>query len=190
MLIWLKGKIEYKNEKTIGLEINNLGYEIFVNDFLLNKIKIDQEQKLYVHLYLRENTLELYGFETKEELDFFRELISISGIGPKSALAILSLVQLKELKKAVSRGDITFLTKVSGIGKKTAERVVLELKEKIKKIKDESIRYESETDGQVLDALVNLGYSVVEARRALRELPEEIKGVEARTKEALKILSR
>ena len=190
MLSWLNGKIRDKNEKSVIVEVNNLGYEIFITEFLLDKIKIDQELKLYTHLYVREDTLELYGFERKEEMDFFRELISISGIGPKSALAILSLARLEELKKAIIHEDVIFLTKVSGIGKKTAERIILELKEKMKKNDDlRFTNYEASGDSQVLDALVSLGYPLNEARKVLREVPEEVKGVEERVREALKALA-
>jgi Holliday junction DNA helicase RuvA len=192
MLSWLKGKIKYKDEKSIILEINNLGYKIFVTEFLLDKIRINQEIQLHTHLYSREDTLELYGFASREELNFFRQLISVSGIGPKSALAILSLARLEELKKAISHEDTIFLTKVSGIGKKTAERIILELREKItRSIISGEMRDagELEIESQALDALVSLGYPLPEVRKALREIPEEIKGVEGKIREALKILS-
>lgn len=191
MLAWLKGKIRDKNKKSIIIEINNLGYEVFVSDFLLDKIKVDQEIKLYTRLYSREDCLELYGFIDREELDLFRKLISVSGIGPKSGLAILSLARLEELKKAITHEDVNFLTKVSGIGKKTAERIVLELKEKYpeqpKEAKDPD---ELETKTQALDALVSLGYPLPEARKALRKVPLDIKGIEERVREALRMLSR
>jgi Holliday junction DNA helicase RuvA len=186
MFHWIKGKIKEKNKRSIILAVDNLGYEIFITDLLLKKIKLNQEIELYTLFYWRENVLELYGFTSKEELGFFRKLISISGIGPKSALTILSLTRLEELKKAISRKDASFLTKVSGIGRKTAERIVLELSRSIK-VEDSQ---QTDTETQVLDALRGLGYSLAEARKALGEVPENVKEVEERVRMALRRLSR
>lgn len=188
MIYFLKGKVKQKGENYLVIETNNLGYQVFVTDFLLNKTKVNQEVQIFIYLYLREETIELYGFEAEEELDFFKQLNAIPGIGPKSAISVLSLIRLSDLKKAILNENSDVLTKVSGIGKKTAERIIVELKSKISK--KFSAPIESYEDGQVIEALIKLGYSLNQAREAIRKVPENVKGTKERLKEALKIISR
>jgi holliday junction DNA helicase RuvA len=126
----------------------------------------------------------------QEELNFFELLISIPGIGPKSALAILSVVDPETLKKAVSSGDSSYLTKVSGIGKKNAEKIVLELKDKIGAIVGNADNKIMRDEMETLEALQALGYSIHHAREALKKVPEEIKGTNNRLKETLKLLGK
>ncbi len=188
MIYSLKGKISYKDNDFIVLETNGLAYQVFVTGFLLEKIKIDQTLKVFTYLQLRENTtIELYGFENQQELEYFKRLNDISGIGPKSAMNVLSLVRIRDLERAILNENVTILTKVSGIGKKTAERIILELKGKIEKTTKNEI---SQDDSLVIDALVSMGYTLAEARQALRKIPQEITETKKRLKEALKILSR
>lgn len=188
MIYFLKGKIQQKGENYLVLETNNLGYQVFVTDFLLSKAKINQEIQVFVYLYLREETIELYGFETEEELNFFKKLNAVPGIGPKSALGVLSLIKMPDLKKAILNENKEVLTKVSGIGKKTAERIIVEMKSKIEKdLTGLSVLSE---DSEVIDALVKLGYPLKDAREAIRKIPENIKGAKARLKESLRLLSQ
>ena len=133
--------------------------------------------------------MELYGFLHYAELEFFELLIGISGIGPRSALGVLALAPVDTLKRAIAAGDTSYLTKVSGIGRKTAEKIVLELKEKLGFGKmslggTEDLQH----DADVLEALVALGYTATQARDALGKLKPTIQGREARLKEALKLL--
>ena len=146
--------------------------------------------KFWTHLYLREDTVELYGFLEYSELEFFEILIQISGIGPKSALGVLAVAPLDTLKKAISSGETSYLTKVSGIGRKIAEKIILELKDKMGKIGSAEEGIFLREEGDVLKALRSLGYSLEEAREALKKLPSEIEGAEKRVKEALKILGQ
>jgi len=186
MFYSLKGKISFQGENFIVLEINGTAYQIFVTDFLLERVKLGGILKLFTYLYLREDTIELYGFETLDELEYFKRLNAISGIGPKSAIGTLSLVRTRDLEKAILDENVTLLTKVSGIGKKTAERIILELKSKIEK----GTGTISSEDSLVIDALVKMGYTLSQARGAIRKIPEEIRDTKKRVKEALKILSR
>ncbi|OGZ35953.1 MAG: Holliday junction DNA helicase RuvA, partial [Candidatus Portnoybacteria bacterium RIFCSPHIGHO2_02_FULL_39_12] len=129
MLASIEGKIELKTERFILVNVNGVGYRVFCPVQILAKMPEKGEKvKLFIHLYVRENILELYGFLSFEELEFFELLISISGLGPKAGLGILSVASLKDLRAAISSGQIGLLTKVSGVGKKTAERVILELR--------------------------------------------------------------
>jgi len=193
MISYLRGKIKVKDEKFLVLDVAGVGYQIFVSPLTLEEIKDKEEIELFTYLYLREDAMELYGFLTNEEREFFVQLLSVSGVGPKSALGVLSVARLDDVKKAIIHGDPAILTKVSGIGKKTAERVIIELKNKIdvsdlsEKTKPTEIEIE---ESNAIDALVKLGYSASEARDALRVVDKSIVGVENRIKEALKILGR
>jgi Holliday junction DNA helicase RuvA len=137
---------------------------------------------------VRENSLDLYGFVTTEEMDFFTLLLDVSGIGPKSALSILIVAPLDTLKKAIATGDTSYLNKVSGIGKKTAEKIVIELRDKLHAFKHEGSASELRGESDVVEALKSLGYSQNEARDVLKQVPATIEGTNARIKEALKIL--
>lgn len=190
MIGFIEGKIELSSDKFVIVNVSGVGYKIFISlNTFKNLPKKGEKVKLYTYLYIRENIMALYGFLNQEELEFFELLVSISGIGPKGALAILTVASVKTLKKAIVSGESEILTKVSGIGKKMAGKVVLELKNKIKDIfseEGEKISF----DDEAIDALVALGYKLSEAREALRKIPEDIKEVGEKVKQALKILGK
>jgi len=180
----IKGKIILKTEKFLLIETGGVGYKVNVSPDVLSKIKQGQEVFLFIHTHVREDILDLYGFLSQEELEFFEMLINISGIGPRSALAILGIASIDTLHRAIGTGDIGYLTKVSGIGKKTAEKIIIELRDKVGEEK-EGASLQGELDA--LEALKSLGYSQNEAREALKKVPAEA-STNARIKEALKIL--
>ena len=189
MIALLEGKIELKTDKFIILNVGGVGYKVFCSTAVLGKLPDKGEKaKLFIHLYPRENLLDLYGFLSFEELDFFEMLISISGIGPKAGLAVLSIASLKDLKTSIASGQVSLLTKVSGIGKKTAERVILELGSKI--LVPGSQVSKLMADDEAIDALVSLGYTNRQAREALKQVAGKTKGTTNRIKEALKILGK
>jgi Holliday junction DNA helicase RuvA len=148
------------------------------------------ETKLFTHFHIREDAMELYGFLSEESLTFFELLISVSGVGPKSALSILDVAALDELSAAIKEGRPDLLTKASGIGRKTAERIIIELRNKVQSAKSGAVVEKMETDSDLVEALSSLGYRREEARAALGKVASETVGVEARLKEALKILSK
>ena len=190
MLSYIKGKIIFRGKDFIIISPDNIGFKIFV----LANLNIENDEiELFTHLVVREDALTLYGFSNYEELELFELLISISGIGPKAGLGILSLADSETVKLAIAKGDVSILTRVSGIGKKTAERVVLELRNKVSisdtaGLEEKSKEINDQTDA--IDALVGLGYNINEAKRALSEVPSEIKDVGERIKMALKGLGR
>jgi len=192
MIGYLRGKLKYKNDRFIILDVAGVGYQIFITNQALEEIGDKEDIELYTYLYVRESTQELYGFLRYEEKEFFEQLLGISKVGPKGALGILNVASLDTIKKAIIHGDPAILMKVSGIGKKTAERVVVELKNKIDVVGiDESKVSPSDIgDNAAIDALVGLGYSASEAREALKEVDKEITDIEKRIKEALKILGQ
>jgi Holliday junction DNA helicase RuvA len=148
---------------------------------------VGKEVELHTHLYLREDILALYGFATAEELGLFQSLIGVRGVGPKLALALLSALPPDQLTLAIASGNEDLLTQVPGIGKKTAQRLILELKGKLEKLV--SPVPVSEADAEVLSALTNLGYTLAEATRALSSVPQEKDlGLEDKIKLALQNL--
>ncbi|MCR4330264.1 MAG: Holliday junction branch migration protein RuvA, partial [Patescibacteria group bacterium] len=142
---------------------------------------------LWTHLAVRETSLDLYGFLEQPELEFFEMLITISGIGPKSALGILSVAPIDTIKHAIASGDTSYLTKVSGIGKKNAEKIVVELRDKLggAHALDGTMLKE---DADVVAVLQSIGYSVKEARDALKGISKDTVGTSEKIKEALKQL--
>ncbi len=190
MISFLRGKIVSCNDSYIILEVNNIGYKVFVNERVLSSIKIGSVCEIFTYQYVREDLLSLYGFSTESELNFFELLLSVSGIGPKSALGVLSVSGVEDLKRAISAGDYSLLTKVSGIGKKTAERVVLELRGRINNLAEENILRDNVNNiaasSDEIDALISLGYSLSQAREALSKVDPDIKNSGERIKEALK----
>lgn len=190
MLAYLKGKLIHKNNLfAIVVVHESLGYQIFSPENLLATLKINEEVEFYLHHQTREDQSDLYGFKNLADLELFQMLISVSGVGPKSALAVLALADSEDIKEAIVRGDAALLTKVSGIGKKTAERLVLELKNKVLKLANGVSFTESPLNtsaGDEIDALMTLGYSLPEAREALNLVPAEITKSSERVKFALK----
>ncbi|MDO8659152.1 MAG: Holliday junction branch migration protein RuvA [Candidatus Parcubacteria bacterium] len=185
----IKGKIILKTEKFLIVETNGVGYKISVSPDTLSQVqKTGAEIMLWIHTHVREDILDLYGFLERKELEFFEMLINVSGIGPKGALSILGITSIETLSKAISTGDTSYLTKVSGIGKKTAEKIVIELRDKLaNKMKggEEGTSLQGELDA--LEALKSLGYSQNQAREALKNISPEL-NTNAKIREALKIL--
>lgn len=190
MIAHIKGKILEKNTKFIVVQANDLGYLVFVSTGTLSSSpSVGGEISLWTYLAVRENALDLYGFETIDEKNFFELLISVSGIGPKNALSILSIAPMETLKKAIATGDMSYMTKVSGIGKKTAEKIVVELRDKLASLghRDENGSLRGEAD--VIMALMSLGYSQNESRSATKEIDPSLSTNE-KIKIALKFLGK
>jgi holliday junction DNA helicase RuvA len=185
MIGYLKGTVVRQDLRSVILDVGGVGYRVFANTATLGDAT-GKPMEFWTHLAVRENALDLYGFSTEEELRFFELLISVSGIGPKSASAILAAASLSSLRQAVTSGDTSHLTKVSGIGRKNAEKIVLELKGKVELLAGESPA--SAGDADVLEALKSLGYSERDAREALKKIPGE-ESTGEKVKKALKLLS-
>lgn len=191
MISFLRGKLINKGKNYIIIEAGDVGYQVFVNPVMYAELTINQPLEIYTHQYVREDALDLYGFRSLEELEMFELLLSISGVGPKSALGILSIAKVNEIKESIARGDSHLLTKVSGIGRKTAERVILELREKIGALGfGGDATGGAISGGDEIDALVALGYSIQQARDALRQVDQKTIDPSERIREALKLLGR
>lgn len=184
----IRGKIILKTEKFLIVETAGVGYKISVSPDTLSKTsKIGEEIMLWIHTHVREDALDLYGFKDKQELEFFEMLINVSGIGPKGALAILGITSIETLRKAIGTGDTSYLTKISGIGRKTAEKIVIELRDKLASGISEKSGTSLQGELDALEALKSLGYSQNEARGALKKVSSDA-NINTKIREALKIL--
>ncbi len=184
----IKGQVTHKSLNYIILETSGVGYKVFVTPTVLATLKVGQEASFVILTYVREDQISLYGFPTLPELEFFELLLTVSGVGPKSAIGIMSLASLEMIKSAIVSEDPSVFTKVSGIGRKTAERVIIDLKDKLKD--DTSSAPVAREHSDALDALVALGYSQQEARDALKQVPKDVADLQTKIKAALKVLTR
>ena len=193
MIANLKGTVLRHDNSSIVLDVSSVGYRVFTTTVGLEKAKSaahDKEISLYTHLSVRENAMDMYGFFEEQELYFFEMLLSVSGIGPKSALSILNIADVDTLQSAISENDSSYLTKVSGIGAKSAQRIVIELQDKIDSVHSKGAQGVRNEDVDVLEALTALGYSHTEVRKVIREISSDIEGTQARIKQALKMLGK
>ncbi|MFA6534151.1 MAG: Holliday junction branch migration protein RuvA [Patescibacteria group bacterium] len=188
MLGYLRGQIIAITEKSLVLETGGVGYLVFTTAKNLGAAKIGETAEFYLHTNVREDALELYGLPTIQEIEFFKRLIGISGVGPRTALGIFEVARLADIKKAIAQGDPGLLTKVSGIGKKTAELIIIKLKDKTVDLADSD--GVNPSDHEALDALVSLGYTLPDARQALSQLPPDIATTEDKIKLVLKSLAK
>jgi len=191
MIAYLRGTVINKLNNYFILELNNIGYAVYASENFLANLKIGTEVEIYTHHHIREEADDIYGFPSLEELELFELLLSVSGVGPKSALGVLAMATAADIKEAIIRGDANLLTKVSGIGQKTADRLVLELKNKVYRNNPAvSSLSSSNVTNDEIDALMSLGYSLSEARTALNLVGQEIVNSGDRVREALKKMAK
>lgn len=190
VLYFIKGKLADKQKSFIVVESGGIGFKIYVSPFVLQSLpQLGEEIKIYTWLYGRNDGMfELYGFDSERELALFEKLNSVAGIGPKTALGLLGLGRIDRLTAAINEGKADLLTKVSGIGKKTAERIVLELKGKLDfdRAKSEQELSLIEGDAELEETLISLGYTKQQAKKAISAVPSSIRGFKERLKAALK----
>jgi len=192
MIASLTGIVVEKSLNCAVIDVHGVGYKVFMTSSLLGGLAVGEEIRVPTYLSVREDALDLYGFANRDELRFFELLITISGIGPKSALSILNITTLDALRQAVNSEDTTHLTRISGIGRKTAERIVIELRGKLDGFEFEIAATEAgamREEVDALEALKSLGYSQKEAQEALKSVPKNVAGTGERVKHALKHLS-
>jgi holliday junction DNA helicase RuvA len=174
MIATLRGEISQIEDNAIILEVGGVGLRVFVPAPLRTKMKAGESLMLYTHLVVREDALVLYGFESQADRELFNTLLGVDGVGPKAALSVLSTMTLDAVQRAVFADEADVLSRVPGIGKKTAQKMALHLKDKLKPT-DALARVASmsDTDGEVLAALTALGYSVIEAQTAIQAIPKD-----------------
>lgn len=176
-------------EGSMLVDVSGVGYVVRMPGPADLAPQLGQSVTLFIHTAVREDAIDLYGFLTEEELHFFKQLMQVSGVGPKTALGIMSGADVSALKRAIAAGDAAQLTNVFGIGKKSAERLVVELRDKIKlQASKQGVVYTGEDDSEVIEALMALGYRADESRKALGGVSAATKGTHARLSAALRHL--
>ncbi len=187
MIYSLSGELKQKNGRVVIVGAGHFDFSVIVPiSNATQLLKTGDNVKFFTFLHVREGGIDLYGFLTKTELEFFEALISVSGIGPKSAISILSVAPIEQLMAAVSGGEVELLRKSSGVGKKTAERIVLELKDKVALSGEDETIERMHLDNDVLEALVSLGYPRSRAKDAMKHIDPATTNTSDRLKEALK----
>lgn len=185
----LKGEVTAIRAGFAIISAGGVGYRIAGTRGTIAKLTLGASTFVWTHLIVREDVLDLYGFETEDEMRFFEMLLTVSGIGPKSALAVLDIASIETLRSAISSGNSGYLTNVSGIGKKTAEKIIIELRDKVG-ISEVSTDATLRGDEDALEAMRALGYSATEARDALRKVPTTVTSGTDRLREAIKIMGK
>ncbi len=182
----LKGKLsEVSGNAGLIETAGGVFYEVFLTPTLISSTSIKSPIEIYTYLQVRDDALVLFGFQTKQEYEFFKMLLTVSGVGPKTAFGVISYIKLDSLVSCVKNNDVDVLTQVPGLGRKTAMKIILELSTKLKSEFDMKNMVLSEEDKTVIEALVSLGYKSNEAKRLLSKLPKSL-SVEEKIKEALK----
>ena len=194
MFYYIKGKVTVKENNFMVLDAGGVGYKIYTSYTTLEKATLNEEFLAYTYTHIREDIFDIYGFCSPEELSTFQLLITVSGVGPKMALSVLSFMPTDAFAVAVIKNDVSAITKAPGVGKKIAERIVLELKDKLSK----NAQYEelstkeslssNDTVKEAIDALMVLGYSQLEAKGAVNNVKDSFTDVEDIIKNALKLL--
>jgi Holliday junction DNA helicase RuvA len=187
MIATLSGEIAQIEDNALVIEVGGVGLRVFVPTPLRTRSKAGEVLLLYTHLVVREDVLALYGFETQPERELFNTLLGVDGVGPKAALSVLSTLTLDAVQRAIFADEAELLSRVPGIGKKTAQKMALHLKDKLKPVDAlASVAAMTDRDSEVLAALTALGYSVVEAQAAIQALPKDApEDVEERLRMAL-----
>ncbi|MCS7221055.1 MAG: Holliday junction branch migration protein RuvA [Anaerolineae bacterium] len=186
MIAWLEGRVLGRGKDYLIIQVGGMGFKAFAPAPLLAQARVGEMVTVHTHLHIRENELALFAFSSEEELAMFELLITVSGVGPRTALAALSAMAVDSLRMAITQEQPELLARIPGIGKRTAQKIVMELKDKLPAVEiPEGLATLTEADLQVVDALTALGYSVVEAQRAVQRLPREVTDVEERLRMAL-----
>jgi Holliday junction DNA helicase RuvA len=191
MIATLRGEITQIEDNALVLEVGGVGLRIFVPAPLRGRLKVGEVAFLFTHLIVREDALTLYGFESQADRDLFNMLLGVDGVGPKVALSVLSTLTLDTIQRAVFAEEAEVLSRVPGVGKKTAQKIALHLHDKLKPVDAlKQVAAMSDVDSEVLAALAALGYSVVEGQAAIQSLPKDApKDVEERLRVALQYFS-
>jgi Holliday junction DNA helicase RuvA len=191
MIASLHGVINFIGDDHLIVAVGGVGLRVFVPRTVLEDVGgVGRNISLHTHLIVRETELTLYGFESKEDLALFELLLGVNGVGPKVGLAILSTLSPELFKNAVAREEAAVLQRVPGIGKKTAERILFQLRDSLQAVSGGPMPLVSDVDADVIELLTNLGFSIVEAQTALQNVPRDVNNVDERLQRALQYLDQ
>jgi Holliday junction DNA helicase RuvA len=186
MIASISGKVVQLTKETVIIDINGLGFEVFVPKSLLSDTEKGDLIYLYTYMLVREDNISLFGFSSLEEKHLFLEFLAVGGVGPKLSLSILSSLSIDNIRSAILSEKPDYFSRVPGIGKKTAQKIIIQMQGKLPDSDGLAIRSITDVDDAVVDALISLGYSVVEAQTALQIIPKDTPDdVEAKLRVAL-----
>jgi Holliday junction DNA helicase RuvA len=191
MIGLLKGTIELLQRPFVIIDVNGVGYKVLVPETIYSKLSLGEKLRIFTYTYVREDTLELFGFLEAEDLTLFENLLTVSGIGPKTALNIFSFGERKDIIEAIIKGDVTFFTSVPRLGTKNAQKIIIELKNKMGADSDLDLSGKDLLENaEVVQALKNFGFSLSEAQKAVREIKKDGLSTEEKIRLALRHLGK
>jgi len=192
MIASIRGIVNFIGKDHVILIVGGIGVRVYVPRPVLERVNaVGRSLNLHTHLIVREKELSLYGFESDEDLMLFKVLLDVNGVGPKVGLAIMSTLSPDVLKGAIAREETAVLQRVPGIGKKTSERIMFHLRDKLDLTTDvATMPFVTDLDGDVIDVLTSLGFSIVEAQSALQHIPRDVTDLDARVQLALQNLDQ
>lgn len=187
MIAYLSGEIRDKHIDNIIIDVHGVGYGVFVTREDLSALELDKSARLFIYEHIREQSYDFFGFIKKETKELFEKLLEVNGVGPKMAISMLNLASSEKLKRAIAEGDTKFIQGASGVGKRLAERVVVDLKDKVGLISSDSATdfLQEDSSDEAVQALTSLGFSVHEASEALRGIDKKL-SLEEKIKQALR----
>lgn len=191
MIAYLTGTIFTKGlNYIIIMTSSGVGYKVYVPADIITSAILDKPKSLFIHTHVKEDALDLYGFPTQDDLSMFELLIGVSGIGPKTALNIFSNGKLPKIKEAIVKGDVEFFTAVPRLGKKNSQKIIIELRSKLGSLADLDLTAEGSESKEIIDALKTFGFSMSEAKDAIKSLKDFEGSTSDKIKQALKYLGR
>lgn len=191
MIGFLKGKIEILQRPFVLIDVNGVGYKVLVSESVYKKLTTNEKIKIFTYTYVREDALDFFGFLELEDLALFENLITVSGIGPKTALNIFSFGERKDIIEAIIKGDVSFFTSVPRLGTKNAQKIIIELKNKMGSDKQIDLSGKDFAENtEVIEALKGFGFTIAESQKALREIKGENLSLDQKIKMALKLIGR
>ncbi len=197
MISYIKGEVVKKGLDYIILDNNNMGYHVHTSFSTLNKLREEEQALIHIYMHIREDVIALFGFMTTDEMELFKKLISVNGVGPKAGLSVLSTYEANTVKEIILKEDATRMSKVPGIGKKTASKIILELKDKVGTLdgietgsEEPSLSQQPSESSDVLNALIALGFNSYEAKKTLDAIDFSGKTENEIIMEALKNINR
>jgi holliday junction DNA helicase RuvA len=190
MIGLLTGQAKNQKRNPVLIDVHQVGYVVHVTDRIASAVKLNETYTFYIHTHVREDALNLYGFMTQSDLDLFELLLTVSGIGPKTALLVIDR-GAKATEQAVRNGDVDFFTTIPRLGKKNAQKIIIELKSKLGSLKELDLMGESDGETkQLLDALLSMGFGRNEVLEVIKKLDAKDKTLEQKVRRALQMLGR
>lgn len=189
MIGFLSGKVNFKNPDSVNLLVGGVGYSVYLPAKTLLSLSVSANLDLYTHTHVREDSLELFGFKTQEELQLFKILMGVSGIGAKTALLIIDR-GVDPVKDAIIKADVDFFTGIPRLGRKNAQKIIIELKNKVGSVSELDLAAENSESTEVISALQSMGYSRQEIVKAIRQMPQNLASVEEKIRFTLRQLGK